>query len=254
MNNGLNTYFILIFYRSMSLDILRYYVKYLKYLSNIYKVGDYVGTYLNMIPETTPKELTAADYIKMSYKNELNKSVLVEPITEYRDLLGKAIWLVPSETAKTRIKAKDDKHLIFTGEEFFLAVQLIAEQGKQAWPVLECYKMFGGSLSLTKDAIQAEPEDNGRDISPDDSPLWLELLKMSRAIDIDFAARLLYLRGAGCRLVENDRTGFKIVPIIDDNGRDGWESIEQYNREKWCLNPYKQKLTEILKALRLGAA
>lgn len=82
--------------------------------------------------------------------------------------------------------------------------------------------------------------------SPDDSDLWLDLVMYASVMDEEFAAILIYLRNAGTKLVQNDKYGYRLTPIIGDNG---WQSMEQYKRESQYLNPYKTQLVFCLKKL-----
>lgn len=79
-----------------------------------------------------------------------------------------------------------------------------------------------------------------------DSDLWIELFVLAGDISEDFARRLMYLRKTGCRLQKHEKFGYVIVPVI---GKDGWESKEQYDREKQCLAPYRNDLIYILQIL-----
>jgi len=63
----------------------------------------------------------------------------------------------------------------------------------------------------------------------------------------DFADRLIYIHESGSNLIDNDKGNFIIVPVIGENG---WESQKQYDKEKLCLMPYKNKLIVALKRLR----
>jgi len=94
--------------------------------------------------------------------------------------------------------------------------------------------------------------DPGVEIAPADSLLWVRLLTAAKKVDLDFAARLLFLRGAGCSLVPNEKTGFRLEPVIDETGCNGWIDQELYDIEKQCLWPYRHKLTELLKILAEG--
>lgn len=107
------------------------------------------------------------------------------------------------------------------------------------------------AISFLLSRPQVSTQDPGWDISPDDSRLWIKVLTMAKEIDVDLLARLLYLRGTGCRLIADTKTGLRIVPIIDPTGQAGWTSQAVYNSEKWCLNPYRQKLMQLLKKLSI---
>ena len=86
--------------------------------------------------------------------------------------------------------------------------------------------------------------DPAADLSQKDSALWIELLAMLQK-NKELTAKLLYLRGAGCRLVEHGRS-YKIVPIIDTSGQNGWTSQEQYDQEKWVLMAHNDELSRAL--------
>ena len=87
-------------------------------------------------------------------------------------------------------------------------------------------------------------QDPAADLSKEDSALWLELFAMLKK-NGELTAKLLYLRGVGCRLVEHGRS-YKIMPIIDPSGMEGWTSQEQYDREKWVLMAHKDELSRAL--------
>ena len=80
-----------------------------------------------------------------------------------------------------------------------------------------------------------------------DSRLWLELFIQADKINHDFQARLQYLRNTGCRLEENEKFGYVIVPIIDS---DHWKSQEQYDEEKRCLIPFRTEIVNLLRWLK----
>jgi hypothetical protein len=189
------------------------------------------------------------DTIRMAYMGELKKPVLLAPNAEWQGIWQGNAWLVPDEASKTRIKAKHPGSLVVLPGEFFNLCQTVDENGQGARAVFEAFSMFGGQLYLGIDAVEQTPNDPGADISPEDSALWLPLLEKARAIDMDFAARLLYIRGAGAKLVPDERIGYRIQPIIDPSGVSGWTSLKQYEAERWCLDPYKTQLVEVLKAL-----
>jgi len=80
-----------------------------------------------------------------------------------------------------------------------------------------------------------------------DSQLWLELFVRADKINPDLSQRLMYLRNVGCRLQEDVKFGFVIVPVV---GKDGWESRAKYDEEKQCLVPYRMEVIRLLKGLR----
>jgi len=186
--------------------------------------------------------------IKQAYRGQLRQAVLLEPLPEWSDFWRESVWLCPNDASKESIRQNCPEGLALSDSEFFSMCELITIQGKDSQSVLECLKMFGGSLHYAPEVPIGGIVDPGRDMSPDDSDLWVQLLEMARVVDIDFAARLMYLRGTGCRL-EEDGIGFKLRPIIDNEGRAGWTSQATFDAEEWCLNPYIEKLTELLKIL-----
>lgn len=89
------------------------------------------------------------------------------------------------------------------------------------------------------------------DHSPDDHVQWLTLLQMAEYKNRELYARLFYLRGCGTQLIPNQQWGFIFQPVI---GVNGWDSLEQYNQEKTCLNDYGQQVIELLNLLRIRGA
>ena len=79
--------------------------------------------------------------------------------------------------------------------------------------------------------------------SPEDHLCWLELLQRAERQDRELYARLFYIRGCGTKLIPNDKWGFVFQPVI---GVNGWDSIDQYNQEKTCLNGYSQQVIDLL--------
>lgn len=91
--------------------------------------------------------------------------------------------------------------------------------------------------------------DPGADISPEDSELWLWLLTAAEKTDTELHARLFYIRGAGAKLERHATYGYSIKPIIDPEGKQGWTSLDEYQRERQCLVAYRNKLIELLRKL-----
>lgn len=197
-------------------------------------------------PNYLAKPIISQDVIRAAWRGELTKACLIEVNPAWRHILGDAAWIVPDEAARARVWSKDKNHLIFTPAELFRAVQTVMEQGEAAKSVFDAKRMFGGDLLF--DGMQ-EAADTGADISPEDSHLWQRLISEAAKINIDFVARLKYIRGAGAKLEPDARLGYKIVPIIDASGQNGWPSWEAYEAERWCLNPYREQLVNLLKRL-----
>ncbi len=86
--------------------------------------------------------------------------------------------------------------------------------------------------------------------SPQDSSLWLELFIMADKVSHELTVRLEWLRAVGANLVFDQQYGFRIVPIIDPAGMNGWHSQQQYDAEKICLEPFFKEVIEALKELR----
>lgn len=85
--------------------------------------------------------------------------------------------------------------------------------------------------------------------SPEDSDLWLTLIFKADEISNEFAARLYFIRAGGTRLVPDERWGYVMVPVITDGTVVGWDSREQYERERECLMIYKDELVKLLRWL-----
>lgn len=79
--------------------------------------------------------------------------------------------------------------------------------------------------------------------SPKDHLQWLNLLQMAENKNRELYARLFFLRGTGTKLIPDRKWGYIFQPVIGPNG---WESMEQYNQEKTCLNEYGNQIIELL--------
>lgn len=81
--------------------------------------------------------------------------------------------------------------------------------------------------------------------SREDNTVWLLLL--SRVQDNkELYARLFYLRGVGTKLVQDRTWGYVMRPVI---GKQGWASRDEYDREKMCLEGYRDEVIRLLGAL-----
>lgn len=81
--------------------------------------------------------------------------------------------------------------------------------------------------------------------SREDSTVWLLLL--SRVQDNkELYSRLFYLRGVGTRLVPDRVWGYVMRPVV---GEHGWASYDEYDREKVCLDGYRDEVIKVLGAL-----
>ena len=88
------------------------------------------------------------------------------------------------------------------------------------------------------------------EFSPGDSELWIKLFQWADTVAGErFAALLQYIRNVGAVLVESDRYGYVIKPVI---GEHGWQSMAEYEREREPLLQYSAALIELLKILRRG--
>ena len=92
----------------------------------------------------------------------------------------------------------------------------------------------------------AEWKDTFAEQSPCDSDLWLDLIMYASVMNDDLAAILIYLRNTGTVLEKNDKYGYRLKPIIGDNG---WESMEQYKQESLYLKPFQEQLVYCLRKL-----
>lgn len=90
-------------------------------------------------------------------------------------------------------------------------------------------------------------EDKFSCISPEDSGLWLQLFYLAeKHVNRDLCDRLQYIRNCGAKLEKNRQFGYVIKPVISAYS---WSSIKEYNREKQCLNEYKDKIIKLLRFL-----
>lgn len=86
--------------------------------------------------------------------------------------------------------------------------------------------------------------------SPNDSPLWLELFMLAAKVDVNLAKQFEIIRTTGAWLLLDQQYGFRIQPIIDPKGANGWTTMEQYNAERRYLMPYMNNVVEALRELR----
>ena len=92
----------------------------------------------------------------------------------------------------------------------------------------------------------AEWKDTFADKSPNDSDLWLDLVMYASVMNDDLAAILIYLRNTGTVLEKDDKYGYRLKPVI---GNDGWESMAQYKQESLYLKPFREQLIYCLRKL-----
>lgn len=86
------------------------------------------------------------------------------------------------------------------------------------------------------------------EFSPGDSELWQKLFVWADTVAGErFAGMLQYIRNTGAVLIESDRYGYIIKPVI---GSQGWMSQEEYERERLPLLEYSEALVRLLKILR----
>lgn len=90
-------------------------------------------------------------------------------------------------------------------------------------------------------------DDQFNSFSPYDHDLWIKLFYLAdKYVGKDLCDRLQYLRAGGCKLEAHPKYGYVIRPII---GPIGWASKNQYEQERKCLNPYRDKIIRLLKRL-----
>ena len=85
-----------------------------------------------------------------------------------------------------------------------------------------------------------------------DSNLWAKLLTIAHDKNRYLFGILTWVRTVGASLekTNNPAMPYKIVPIIaDENCKEGWSSMEEWNKEKKNLNPFVNELIEVLKEL-----
>ena len=88
--------------------------------------------------------------IQQAWNGQLKQPYLIIPNEGWHNFWGGAIWLCPDEVSKSHIKKKDSVHLALTTKEFFNVCEAITEQGESAKSVLECLRLFGGSIEENK--------------------------------------------------------------------------------------------------------
>ena len=57
-------------------------------------------------------------------------------------------------------------------------------------------------------------------------------------------------REAGCRLIPNDKFGYRVEPIIDPTGIKGWIDQESWEGAISMLIPYIDEIQEIFQTVR----
>lgn len=86
----------------------------------------------------------------------------------------------------------------------------------------------------------------------EDSNLWAEMLTIAHDKNRYLFGILTWIRAVGARLekTNNPAMPYKIVPIIaNENCKEGWSSMEEWEREKQNLNPFVSELIEVLRQL-----
>jgi len=106
---------------------------------------------------------------------------------------------------------------------------------------------FGHKKTALEEMTLFEFQDKYYDHSPGDSDLWLTLFMWSDSrVGEELSHLLLEIRNTGAILAPDNRTGYKILPVI---GVNGWESREAYEKKRWHLQPFSEKLNALLKRL-----
>lgn len=92
--------------------------------------------------------MDSTEAIKLAWRGELKRAVLIAPREEWRELWGGAVWLCPDDASKARIRRKYPESFALTAKEFFSLCNGMAK-GENIGPVLKCLRLFGGSLEKT---------------------------------------------------------------------------------------------------------
>jgi hypothetical protein len=129
------------------------------------------------------------------------------------------------------------KSLPSPDDKFVLISQMVDRVEKRAMNIVN--EKYPYMRDMTK-AVIIDPY---ADYSPRDHLQWLSLLQRAEKINHELYARLFFLRGTGTTLVPNPKWGYIFQPVIGPNG---WESLEQYNQEKNCLNDYGNQVIALL--------
>lgn len=98
-----------------------------------------------------------------------------------------------------------------------------------------------------KEMTETATLDPFSDCSPNDSEIWMHILFIARDIDYELYARLWYIRGGGTRLVTSQKWGYIMQPVVRSNNHGGWDSLQQYEKEKHCLDAYIQTVIKLMK-------
>jgi hypothetical protein len=113
-------------------------------------------------------------------------------------------------------------------------------------------------LTENQEQTKSPPSlDTRQDDLPEDSALWIEffnLIQRHLSADKTFLGLMIGFRGAGCRIRKVDGGYLMIKPTIDPSGKAGFVDDAEY--KKFCgdwLSPYKQRLVDLLKLLRVEA-
>lgn len=122
-------------------------------------------------------------------------------------------------------------------DKFILINQMVDRVEKRALTIVN------EKYPYMRDMVKTVIIDPYADYSPEDHTEWLNLLQIAEARSRELYARLFFLRGTGTKLVPNPKWGYIFQPVIGPNG---WESMEQYNQEKTCLNEYGNQIIELL--------
>ena len=189
--------------------------------------------------------------VQRARKGQFRRRIVLPVSDKYRDFWGTDIVAI----AKTREEMNSLRQdypgaVVLYWEELGHVLDVVERQGLEAAKhLLQARAIFGPNAEIMADDTGLWPDeadDPGAEISPGDTHLWLILLREAKSLDIELWSKLAYLRGAGCRL-EQGTKGYVIRPIIDAEGKRGWTSVEEYDREKQCLEPYRQDVVRLLK-------
>lgn len=102
--------------------------------------------------------------------------------------------------------------------------------------------------TIIKELAECDWRDTYGKLSPGDSDLWLQLIKITeQEWGNELARRLLHLRNHGSVLVPSEKYGYMIRPVI---GPGGWMSQQEYERATAPITQYQSAVGILLGRLK----
>ncbi len=113
------------------------------------------------------------------------------------------------------------------------------------------YKFFQEEEEKLPRAEGHSPADPRPDLASD-TDLWATILALADETGDDrLVCALIAIRSRGTQIETTGRGSYALRPIVEPTGRTGWESRDGYERaRKWWLEPHREEIARLLKALR----